>query len=188
MEQLDIRKTLYLRYENKQRMLAIIKTIGWIDPHKDIKNLLDWVLDFQSNVLGTYGLDLYGTILNFSRAIALVNTNYFGFQNTDFKPFSVAPYFKGIFEDPKNIVMSNSNYKLLLQALFLSTKYNGSMHNLNRIIQILFAYKGKCCVIRKDENNIEFLSDFEFEDWHRKLFEKEIIPIPLGVGYTFRKI
>lgn len=187
MEKFDILKTLYLKYENKPHIGTILKIINWIDPYEDINNLIDNVLSFQSNTIGTFGLDLYGTILNFSRAIAVVSTNYFGFQNSNLKPFNVAPFFMGIFDNIDNIVMSNENYKLLLKGLFLSTFFDGSLYNLNKIVQTMFSYLGKCCVVRNGINNIEIVSDFEFEEWQKQLFEKNIIPIPIGISYSFRK-
>lgn len=188
MNKLDITSTLYLKYENKPRIGAILKTINWIDPFEDINNIIDNVLNFQSYSIGTLGLDLYGTILNFSRAIAIISNNYFGFQNSNLKPFNVAPFFKGIFENVDNIFMSDENYKLLLKGLFLSTFFDGSLYSLNKIIQTMFSYLGKCCVVRNGINNLQIVSNFDFEEWQKQLFEKNIIPIPLGVSYSFRKV
>ncbi len=94
----------------------------------------------------------------------------------------------GRFESPENIVMSNDNYKLLLKGLFMSTFYDGTLNSLTKIIQTIFGYKGKCCVIRKGVNEIEIVSDFEFADWEKEFFEKEIIPIPIGLSYSFRVV
>ena len=94
----------------------------------------------------------------------------------------------GRFESPENIVMSNDNYKLLLKGLFMSTFYDGTLNSLTKIIQTILGYNGKCCVIRKEVNEIEIVSDFKFEDWHKQLFEKNIIPIPIGLSYSFRVV
>ena len=94
----------------------------------------------------------------------------------------------GRFESPENIVMSNDNYKLLLKGLFMSTFYDGTLNSLTKIIQTIFGYNGKCCIIRKEVNEIEIVSDFKFEDWHKQLFEENIIPIPIGLSYSFRVV
>ena len=52
----------------------------------------------------------------------------------------------------------------------------------------MFSYLVKCYVVRNGVNNIEIVSDFELEDWHKQLFEKNIIPIPIGISYSFRKV
>lgn len=46
----------------------------------------------------------------------------------------------------------------------MSTFYDGTLNSLTKIIQTIFGYKGKCCVIRKGVNEIEIVSDFEFEE------------------------
>ena len=80
------------------------------------------------------------------------------------------------------------NYKLLLKGLFMSTFYDGTLISLTKIVQTIFGYKGKCCVIRNGLNSIEIVSDFEFKNWHKQLFEKNIIPIPIGLSYSFRVV
>lgn len=188
MEKYDISTSLYLKYKNKQRIGVILKTISWIDAYDDIQNLINNVLNFQSSEIGTYGLDLYGILLNFSRAIAIISTNYFGFQGSDFKPLSVAPFFRGVYEKADNMVMGNEYYKLLLQGLFLAAYFDGSLYYLNKIIQTIFSYRGKIAVVRNDNNSFKIVSDFALEDWEKLFFDKRIIPIPLGISYTFENV
>lgn len=188
IKKFDIQSTLYLRYSNKEIIGKVIEMISYIDPTNDLLNIFNYVLNFQSYSIGTFGLNLYGILLNFYRSIPIISNNYFGFQNTNLQPFNVAPFFMGIFNTPDNVVMSDENYKLLLKGIFLSIFYDGSLYYLNKIVQTMFSYKGKCCVLRKGTNEIEIISDFEFADWEKEFFEKEIIPIPIGLSYSFRVV
>lgn len=188
IKEFDIQSTLYLRYTNKEVIGAILKMISYIDPTKDLINIFDNVVNFQSYSIGTFGLDLYGILLNTYRTINIIDNNYFGFEYTDLKPFNVAPFFKGIYNNPESLVMSNVNYKLLLKGIFLSSFYDGSLYSLNKILQTIFGYKGKCCILRNGINKIEIVSDFEFEDWQKGFFIQNIIPIDIGLSYSFRYV
>ena len=55
--------------------------ISYIDPTNDLLNIFNYVLNFQSYSIGTFGLNLYGILLNFYRSIPIISNNYFGFQN-----------------------------------------------------------------------------------------------------------
>lgn len=191
MEKFNIDATLYLRYQNKPKIQAILETINWIDPYDDMENLVKNILNFQSYQIGSYGLDLYGTILNFSRVLAVISTNYFGFQNTDLKPFNVAPFFKGVFDYSQNLVMSNPYYKMLLKGLFLASTFDGSLHNLNIILQTIFRYttsgqERKIVAVRSGLNSLTIISDVALEDWEKYFFSKKIIPLPIGISYSFQ--
>lgn len=188
LKEFDIQSTLYLRYTNKEVIGTILKMISYIDPTKDLLNIFDNVLNFQSYSIGTFGLNLYGILLNTYRTINIVDENYFGFEYSYLKPFNVAPFFKGIYNNPESLVMSNDNYKLLLKGIFLSSFYDGSLYSLNKILQTIFGYKGKCCILRNGINKIEIVSDFEFEDWQKGFFIQNIIPIDIGLSYSFRYI
>lgn len=191
MEKFDINSTLYLRYVTKPRINAIVKTIGWIDPHDDLVNLIKYVLNFQSLEINGFGLDLYGTILNFGRALAIIDTDYFGFQGTDLKPLNSAPFFRGIFNDAQNLVMSDPYYKMLLKGLFLASMFDGSLYNLNTILQTVFKYTTdgrdrKIAAVRSGTNTINIISDIALEEWEKDFFRKNIIPIQIGIDYEFQ--
>lgn len=188
LKEFDIQSTLYLRYTNKEVIGAILKMISYIDPTKDLLNIFNNVLNFQSDYIGTFGLDLYGILLNSYRTINIVDENYFGFEYTNLKPFNVAPFFKGTYNNPESLVMSNNNYKLLLKGIFLSSFYDGSLYSLNKILQTIFSYKGKCCILRKGINKIEIVSDFEFDSWQKGFFIQNIIPTDIGLSYSFRYV
>ena len=180
IKQFDIDSTLYLIYVNKPRINAIIKTIGWIDPHDDLINLLKYILNFQSLEINGFGLDLYGTILNFSRALAIVDSNYFSFQGTDLKPLNTALFFRGIFNNAQNLVMSDPYHQMLLKGLFLASMFDGSLHNLNVILQTVFRYTTDGCdrkiaAVRSETNAINIISDIALEEWEKDFLRKNTL-------------
>lgn len=190
MEKFNIYSTLYLRYENKPRIKALIKTINWIDPYDDIQSLIKYVLNFQSPEISNFGLDLYGIILNYSRSVAIADTNYFGFEQSDLEPLNVAPFFMGIFNYSKDIVMGNAYYKTLLKSLFLSAMYDGSLYQWNIMLQTLFKYTfdgqdRKIAAVRDGVNIIKIVSDIELADWEKQLLQKNILPSQIGISYRF---
>ena len=188
IKKFDIETTIYLRYQNKPKIGVLLRTINWIDPKKDLDNLFNKVLNFQSIDIGTFGLDLYGLLLNMNRNINIISQDYFGFQNSSLKPFNVAPYYRGVLDVSSIKTMSNDSYKKLLSALFLSALYDGSLYQLNKMLQIIFNYADKICVVRNGLNTIKIVSNFELEDWQKLFFEKNIIPIPIGFSYEYEVV
>lgn len=186
MKPFEVQNTVYMRYQDSIGIGAIVDTIGWIDAAKDINAILDYVMNFQSSTIGTFGLDIYGELLNFRRAFPVISKNYFGFYGSDLQPFSQAPFFRGIFEEIKNIIMSNDYYKLLLKALFLSVWFDGTLYSINKIINELFGYRGKIAVIR-DNGDLNIVHDFQLENWEKSLFEFGIIPMPMATGFKFTR-
>lgn len=173
----DIGKTILSQFQNSPTLTGLIESFNvQVDPAADLDMFYDMVWDVlrPGATLNDYGLDVWGRIVNVSRNLVLpVNvTNPGGFT------FTAGTY-----------RLSNTDYRTLILIKALANITDCSIPNLNKLLSLLFAGRGRCYV--EDTGNMTMTFAFEF---YLQPYEYVIVaasgavPHPAGVLVNIQQI
>lgn len=181
MEDLDINTTIYSQYQNSPRLKALINTFKKISPYNSIQEVYDKI--YNLDTANSYGLDIWGKILNFGRTIELTGVDYFGFKSADYEPFNQSPFYNG--RSTNYYTLTDEPYRTLLKIICARNITSATLPELNNITYKLFKDRGTCKVERVSTMNLSFTFDFEPEPWEVALLQNTtIMPIPACCKYT----
>ena len=180
MENLNINDTIYSQYQKSTKLKGLINTFELINPNKNIKDIFDKI--FNLDTANTFGLDIWGKILNFGRIISLVWEDYFGFRESNFEPFNQAPFYNGKKNDI--YILEDEPYRKLLKIICARNITDATLPELNKITKTLFEDKG-ICKVERNNGNLIFTFNFIPEPWEIAILKNDkIMPIPILANYT----
>lgn len=170
------------QYDNSPILQSIIANWGG---NFDINALIDDIYNKCVNIdtCEDYWLDVWGIKVGASRFFQVFTTEEsFGFDNPadDWQPFDQGTFYNGASSN-QPYAMSNDSYRKLILAKAFSNVTACTIGNLNKILQIIFAGRGKCYVIDYNDMTIDFFFDFELNDFEINLLYNDLIPRPAGV-------
>lgn len=150
----------------------------------DLINFFNQVYNLETAT--TYGLNVWGTILNTSRTVFIpsyTSTNpTFGFEGTGLQPFNQGIFYTG--NAPFYFVLTDEQYRILLLLKLVGGYSNGSISGLNLCLKTYFRDRGLiyCEPVGKMFYNI--ISDFSLTANETLIFEyTDALPLPAGVGF-----
>jgi hypothetical protein len=182
----NVEQTIISQYANSPTIVQLIQNMnGYIDPSADIDSFYDliWNVDTATDK----GLDIWGKIVGLENGrilkIPSAETNL-GFKeagNASATPFGSGAFYSG---NPvtQNYSLSNDAFRTLILVKALANITDGSIPSYNRLLQNLFAGRGRCYV--NDLGNMQMRYTFEF---YLQPFEMAImtqsgaLPRPTGV-------
>lgn len=186
----NVEQTIISQYGNSPTLVQLIKNFNqYIDPRKNIDAFYDmvWNLDTAEG----FGLNVWGKIVGLETGRLLkIPSDEVSFG---FKQGAGAPFGQGTFRSGKTTSqtysLSDPAFKTLIFAKALSNISDGSTPSMNKLLQNMFAGRGRCYV--NDLGNMKLRYTFEF---YLQPFEVAIItqsgafPRPTGVLATLVQI
>ncbi|EYU15826.1 DUF2612 domain-containing protein [Photorhabdus noenieputensis] len=148
---------------------------------------LIWNIDTAN----TYGLDVWGKIVNVSRRLTVnENVKYIGFgeallnvpTTTDPNPFDQAPFYSGE-SKTKTIELSDQMYRKLIMMKAMSNISDCTIPNINRMLVYMFSDSGRAYIT--DDGNMKMSYVFEFQLSTAELAIVQtsgVLPYPVGVS------
>lgn len=188
-------ETILRQYSGSEKMMSIIDTFDQATSIDDFTDLfLTQVWDF--NTCGTFGLDIWGKIVNVSRYINADGDNeVFGFfeansSELDEYPmtFNTAPFYAG--EMSTNVVrLGDAAYRTLILCKAFSNISLATIPEINKFLRILFSERGNAYIINNRDMTITIAVDFKLEDYEAKILQNyDVMPIPSGVSVDLKVV
>lgn len=177
----DPAETILSEYAQSPVIRQIIAFFAqWLDPASRFDAYYRDVRDIMT--AGTYGLDVWGRILNVSRVLAVPDDVYLGFaQDTNALPFGFGIWYSGG-RSSANVALTNDAYRTLLLAKAALNITNASAPAVNAILLALF---GQGYV----EDNGDMTIVYHFDDdltpvQTAIIYQSGVLPKPAGVSFT----
>ena len=110
------------------------------------------------------------------------NPDAFGFDGSGLVPFSQGPFYSD--QATTTYTLGDDAYRLLIFCKAAINITNGTLADLNRIMQWLFADRGSVAVLHTGTMQIRFLFRFSLLPYEQALLTRDDVPPkPAGVGY-----
>lgn len=185
------KETILTQYSASPRLLAIIETFNQAMSLDDFTDkFIDEVWDLTTN--GTYGLDIWGKIVNASRYIQSdISSNSFGFSEADDgnvndspSPFNEAPFYAGV-QETETVRLADDAYRTLILAKAFSNISMATIREMNRFLTMLFKGRGKAFCVDYGEMRMGVICEFDLAPYEKVILNKyDVLPIPQGVLLT----
>lgn len=180
--------TILRQYSGLPKIYQMIDTFNQAVSMDDFEeSFIDDVWDILSN--GTYGLDVWGKIVNIGRYITTTTSGkYFGFEGTTTDenatfphPFNQHPFYNGSMETT-NVRLGNDAYRTLILAKAFSNISIGTIPEINRFLSIIFKNRGTAYLVNNRDMSVTIVTDFDLYPYELSTLQNyDVIPIPSGV-------
>ena len=185
----NVIQTVASQYANSPTLLALIENFDqYIDPTTDLDNFYDFV--WNVDTAQGFGLDIWGRIVNVSRELKVVGTlAYFGFSEAYTaptaaagpQPFGQAPLYLGT-PATQTYTLSDDAYRTLILTKALFNISDCTIPAINRLLQNLFAGRGRCYVTDTGGMEMRFVFEFVLLPFEISILTQSgVMPRPAGV-------
>ena len=182
----NVSQTILSQYANSPTITQLIQNMdGYIDPSADIDSFYDMIWNIDSAV--GKGLDIWGKIVGLENGRKLTIPSgeiNFGFSQAG--TASATPFGSGVFysgeQATQTYQLGDDAFKTLILVKALANICDGSIQSMNRLLQNLFAGRGRCYV--NDLGNMQMRYTFEFylQPWEKAIVTQSgALPRPTGV-------
>lgn len=182
----NVEQTILSEYANSPTLVQLVKNMDdYIDPSADIDSFYSLIWNVDSAV--GKGLDIWGKIVGLENGRKLTIPSgeiNFGFSQAG--TASAAPFGSGVFfsgqEATQTYQLGDDAFRKLILAKALANICDGSIPSMNRLLQNLFAGRGRCYV--NDLGNMQMRYTFEFylQPWEKAIVTQSgALPRPTGV-------
>lgn len=184
----NIEETVSSQYQTSPSLLALVRGFnGLIDPET-------WIQDFYKRVFNVYtaegwGLDVWGQIVAIKRSLELEGPDWkvFGFKGQDCTNFNNGPFYNR--QVTNTYVLQDNSYRLLIMCKAASNITDGTLADLNKIVNNIFKEQGRAVVLHIGTMKIRFLLYFHLTYANRALLLRDDVPPkPAGVGFDIYEI
>jgi len=180
---IDVEKTIISQYGNSATITRLIRDMnGYLDPRSDFDNFFNFV--WNVDTAQGFGLDIWGRIVDIGRNLTIPeNPLYFGFNEAlpGSYPFEEQPFYVNSGET-QTYRLSDSAYRTLILVKALSNISSMTAPSLNRLLQNLFAGRGRCYVNDLGSMSIRFTFEFQLTPVELSILTySRAIPRPAGV-------
>lgn len=176
------RETILSQFDNSPRLLALLSAFDeQVDPAPAIDAFYAAVFDPRT-AFG-WGLDVWGRIVGVERIIELAGIpDAFGFDGSDLMPFGQGPFYSE--QATTTYTLGDDTYRLLIFCKAAINISDGTLADLNRIMQWLLGDRGSVAVLHTGTMQIRFLFRFSLLPYEQALLTRDDVPPkPAGVGY-----
>jgi len=140
----NLEQTIISQYGNSPVLNQLLQNMNeYLDPATDLDAFYATIFDIDTAV--GYGLDAWGKIVGVGRQIAVAQADFFGFKGSFLQPFGQAPFYSG--PSAGTYLLSDTAYRLLILVKALSNISDCSIPSYNRLLQNLFAGRGRCYAV-----------------------------------------
>jgi hypothetical protein len=189
----NVEQTILSQYANSPVITQLISNFNdCIDPSANIDafyNLL-WNVD---TAVG-YGLDVWGRIVGLENGRLLkipAEEIKFGFDEAG--AASAAPFGQGVFYNGANVtenfLLPDDAFRTLILVKALSNISDGSIPSTNRLLQNLFAGRGRCYVTDLFNMHMRYVFEFFLTPVEMAIMTQSgALPRPTGVGAAIMQV
>jgi hypothetical protein len=186
---INYRDTIISQYANSPTIGALIASMNdAISPDADIDAFYDFV--WNVDTAQGFGLDIWGRIVNVSRSLTVPGTTtYLGFNEaytaatagTGAQPFGQAPFYAGV-PSTNTYLLADDAYRTLILVKALANISDCTAPNLNKLLQTLFAGRGRCYVTDTGAMEMRFVFEFQLLPFEMAILTQSgAIPRPAAV-------
>lgn len=177
----NIEQTIISQYANSPTLVQLVKNFNdYIDPAADIDAFLTNVMDVQTAT--GFGLDIWGRIVGVTRNIKVTQAqSNFGFsEGLNYQPFGQAPFYAG---SSSNVYsLSDDAFRTLILVKALANISDCSVASFNRLLQNLFAGRGRCYVQDTGAMQLRYVFEFDLLPYEASIIQNSgAFPRPAGV-------
>ncbi|WP_454695663.1 DUF2612 domain-containing protein [Achromobacter aegrifaciens] len=177
-------RTVISQYANSPTLLQLIRNMdAYINPQADFDAFYDYVWNVET--AQGFGLDIWGRIVGVGRMLTIPdNPAYFGFQTgvIDTTPFNDAPFYAGQ-SSTSTFRLADDAYRLLIMTKALANISDSSSASINRLLQNLFAGRGRCYVNDLGGMNMRYTFEFYLQPFELAILtQSNAVPKPAAVG------
>lgn len=156
----NFEQTIISQYANSPTLVQLVTNMNeHIAPDANIDGFYDAVF----NVLTAkgFGLNIWGRIVGVGRDLVIPGTpTYLGYQEgVNWQPFGQAPFWTGS-PATQTYTLADDAYRTLILVKALANISDCTAPSINRLLQNLFAGRGRCYVA--DTGNMQMRYVFEF--------------------------
>lgn len=188
-------ESIYRQYSGRERVMNLIDTF---DQAVNMDSFTDSFIKEVWDVLscGTYGLDVWGSIVNVSRYVqAEISTNSFGFSEANSgdpndypSPFNEAPFYAGV-QETTTVRLADDAYRTLILAKAFSNISIATIKEVNKFLTMLFKGRGRAFCSDFGDMRMGIVCEFALEPYEDSILKNyEVMPIPQGVLVTSRQL
>jgi hypothetical protein len=162
----------------------------------------EFIDDFYTNIwdvstANTYGLDIWGKIVNLSRTMEYSDTNlYFGFREaqlevtttTDPQPFNTYPFYDPTMSATGRVVLSDDYYRKAIMMKAMMNITDCTVPKMNAMLMYMFSSSGNAWVQHDGPRAMSYRFDFTPNTTDLAIIQNgNILPRPAGcvVSYIF---
>lgn len=182
----NVEQTILSQYANSPTLVQLIQNMdGYIDPSTDIDAFYNLIWNVDTAV--GLGLDIWGKIVGLEngRKLTIPSSEInFGFSQAgtaSATPFGSGTFFSGQ-QMTQTYLLGDDAFRTLILVKALANICDGSIPSMNRLLQNLFAGRGRCYV--NDLGNMQMRYTFEFylQPWEKAIVTQSgALPRPTGV-------
>ena len=138
---------------------------------------------FNPRTCLAWGLDVWGNIVGLSRTLKLKGLGqWFGFLGSGLLPMGQASFYDA--DATTAVTLDDTFFRRYIFFKAAINISNGTLADINRLTQQLFAGRGTVMVIHTGTMHLRFWFDFDLSEEERALILRDDIPpVPAGVGY-----
>ncbi|MBS9427621.1 DUF2612 domain-containing protein [Photorhabdus akhurstii] len=186
----NVGATILAQYAASPKLNSLIRSFNAaVSSFEFINTFYDLIWNIDT--ANTYGLDVWGKIVNVSRRLTVnENVKYIGFgeallnvpTTTDPNPFDQAPFYSGE-SKTKTIELSDQMYRKLIMMKAMSNISDCTIPNINRMLVYMFSDSGRAYIT--DDGNMKMSYVFEFQLSTAELAivqTSRALPYPVGVS------
>ncbi|WP_350307641.1 DUF2612 domain-containing protein [Photorhabdus viridis] len=164
----NVGATILAQYAASPKLNSLIRSFNAAVSSAEFINTF-YDLIWNIDTANTYGLDVWGKIVNVSRRLTVnENVKYIGFgeallnvpTTTDPNPFDQAPFYSGE-SKTKTIELSDQMYRKLIMMKAMSNISDCTIPNINRMLVYMFSDSGRAYIT--DDGNMKMSYVFEFQ-------------------------
>lgn len=155
--------TVVSQYGNSPTLLQLIDFMNQdVDPSTDFDAFYDYVWNVMT--AQGFGLDIWGKIVNISRQLNVPGTQTnLGFaEGPTGQPFGQAPFYVGPATSTV-FTLSDTAYRTLILVKALSNISDCTAQSLNRLLQMLFAGRGRTYVVDTGQMQMRYVFEFALQ-------------------------
>jgi len=176
-------ETVISQYANSPTIVQLVRGMSaYIDPRADLDAFFNvvWNVDTAKG----FGLDIWGRIVGVSRNIQYFGGDglWFGFKEGQGQPFGQAPFRYGFSDFIQNITLTDEDYRTLIMVKAMANISDCSAPSLNRLLQNLFAARGRCYVQDTGGMTMAYVFEFQLTQIEQVILDSGAFPRPAGVG------
>lgn len=182
----NVDRTILSQYSNAATIVQLVHNMdGYIDPSADIDAFYDnmWNID---TAVGK-GLDNWGKIVGLENGRLLkipdgeIDLGFKEAGNASAAPFGSGVFYSGA-QITQNFYLTDPAFRTLIMVKALANITDCSIPSYNRILQLLFAGRGRCYVNDLGNMQMRFTFEFFLEPFEMAIMTQSgVLPRPTGV-------
>lgn len=160
---LNVEQTIISQYGTSATITQLVRNMdAYIDPRADFDAFYDFV--WNVDTAQGFGLDIWGRRVGISRELLIPPPiENFGFNEAggSAHSFNESPFYDGVPPESATYILADDAYRQLILVKALANISSTNAPALNRLLQNLFADRGRCYV--NDLGNMALRYTFEFD-------------------------